>query len=82
MKPLARTIFVAGIIFVVIAAVATGEATDTTGFIILSLVVGVGLLGIVLVARTGRVQPGTCSECNGVISPNAPYCKHCGAPTR
>ena len=80
MNPLARAIFVTGIIFVVIAAVTTGRAPDATGFIILSLVVGVGLLGIALVSRTGRVQPATCSECNGLISPNAPYCKHCGAP--
>ena len=80
MNPLARAIFVAGIIFVLIAAIGTGSGTDATGLVILSLVVGVGLLGIALLSRTGRVQPATCSECNGLISPNAPYCKHCGAP--
>ena len=81
MKPLARAIFVAGIIFVLLAAVATAS-TDATGLIILSLVIGVGLLGIALVSRTGRVRPEVCSRCNGLISASAPYCKHCGAPTR
>jgi predicted amidophosphoribosyltransferase len=43
------------------------------------------LLGLVVIAaaikvRGGRISPGECPNCGGLISPNAPYCKHCGAP--
>lgn len=55
---------------------------DATAIVILLVIVAVGLLGVVVAARfeTGGAQPARCAECGGVISPHAPYCKHCGAP--
>jgi hypothetical protein len=53
---------------------------DSTAVIILVFVIAFGLLSILAArkARSGAVSPGTCPECGGVVSPNAPYCKHCG----
>ena len=66
-------------------AVATGLAVavglDTTGAIILGLLFGMGLLAVAVVRKSdaGSVHPAQCPECGGLLSPNAPYCKHCGA---
>ena len=48
---------------------------------ILAAMAVVGGLAIAVAHRSdGRgVGPTGCTECGGVISPNAPYCKHCGA---
>ena len=29
----------------------------------------------------GMTAPARCHSCGGLMSPNAPYCKHCGQPT-
>ena len=55
---------------------------DSTAIAILIALVSVGALAIA-VARgkdKGLTAPATCASCDGLISPNAPYCKHCGAP--
>jgi hypothetical protein len=77
---------------VTVAIVAAGIALTTTigaraGFgvitlIMLGLIVACGVL-VVAIARkskTGAVGPATCTQCGGLISPNAPFCKHFGAP--
>lgn len=81
MNAAAVAIVVAGLAVVLVVAVAAG--LDTTGAIILGLIVATGLLAIAVVRKTrqGSVAPAQCSECGGLLSPNAPYCKHCGAPT-
>ena len=64
-------------------AVATGVTFgfDARALIYLGLMVAVGILAIGVASRTDRrtVGPAHCAQCDGVISPNAPYCKHCGA---
>jgi hypothetical protein len=59
--------------------VATGF--DRTLGIILAFIVAFGVLAVAVLdkARSGTVAPARCEECGGLISPNAPYCKHCGA---
>lgn len=54
---------------------------DTTAVIILALMVALGLLAVAVAnrARLGKVGPAHCPDCGGVVSPNAPYCKHCGS---
>lgn len=54
---------------------------DAMGVVILTLVVGMGTLVIAVARRstTGEVRPAECSSCGGLVSPAAPYCKHCGA---
>lgn len=64
-------------------AVAVGASGGLDAFtaVVLVLIVLVGILAIAVARRsaTGRVKPATCPECSSVISPNAPYCKRCGA---
>lgn len=67
--------------FALTVGLAVAGGLDVTGAVILALVVAVGLL-VIAVARksgAGAVQPAECSTCKGLVSPNAPYCKHCGA---
>ncbi|MDQ4095368.1 MAG: hypothetical protein M3174_04080 [Actinomycetota bacterium] len=66
----------------VAVALALGLAAgfDSTAVIIFAFVVLFGALAIAAArkARSGAVSPGRCPECGGLVSPNAPYCKHCG----
>ena len=79
MKSAAVAIFVLGIALVLGLALASG--VDATGGVILALIVVLGALGIAVARKsaTGAVQPAECPSCGGLVSPNAPYCKHCGA---
>ena len=54
---------------------------DATSISILVVIALVGALAIAAANRSaaGEMGPATCEECGGVISPNAPFCKHCGA---
>jgi hypothetical protein len=76
---LAVAIIVAGITVALVLGIVSGF--DAVGVVIFSLIVLVGALGVAAVTRfrSGEVVPAECRECGGVISPNAPYCKHCGA---
>jgi hypothetical protein len=77
---------------VAVAIVAAGIALTTAigaraGFgvvtlLLLLLIVACGLLAVAITrkSRSGTVGPARCTRCGGLISPNAPYCKHCGAP--
>jgi hypothetical protein len=79
---LALAIIVAGISVALVLGLVSGF--DTVGIVIFVLIVLVGALGVTAVLRyqSGDVVPAKCNECGGVISPNAPYCKHCGAAVR
>ena len=50
--------------------------------ILLGLIVALGALAIAVArkAQSGEVEPARCRSCGGLMSPNAPSCKHCGAP--
>jgi hypothetical protein len=65
----------------VAAALAIAVGLDSTGTIILTLILVTGFLAIAVVRKSGEgvVGPAQCPECGGLLSPNAPYCKHCGA---
>ena len=58
-----------------------GVGFDSGSLIIHGFIVMFGALGIAVAdkAKSGTVQPATCPSCGGLISPNAPHCKHCGA---
>lgn len=64
-------------------AVVTGlnYGFDSTAVVYLALMVGVGGLAIAIAGRSEKraAGPARCPECNGLVSPNAPYCKHCNA---
>jgi hypothetical protein len=72
-------VVVAGIVLA--SLVGLDRGFDATSAVIILLIVAVGVLGIAVArrSRTGEVAPARCSECGGLNSPNAPYCKHCGA---
>ncbi|MGH2806379.1 MAG: hypothetical protein ACRDKT_03795 [Actinomycetota bacterium] len=78
-----KLVSVAVIVIGIGLALALGMARgfDATAVVILALIVAVGALAIAALNRysSGSIRPATCDECGGVISPNAPYCKHCGA---
>ena len=78
MNTLAVAIVVAGLAIAAALAIAVG--LDATGTIILALVFATGVLALAVVrkSREGVVRPAQCAECGGLLSPNAPYCKHCG----
>jgi hypothetical protein len=72
-----RIILIAGIVFALGLGIVLG--LDAYGFLVLALVLSCGWLGFALLARSGEIIPAKCAACGGLISPNAPYCKHCGA---
>ena len=55
---------------------------DATSLVLFALLVAFGALSIFAArrVRSGAVQPARCTSCGGLVSPQAPYCKHCGQP--
>ena len=68
--------------FAAVAALAVANGLDAAGVVILGIVVAVGVVALAASRkiRSGAVTPGRCESCGGLVSPHAPYCKHCGAP--
>lgn len=71
-------IVAAGIALALVLGVSKGF--DATSLTILALIVAVGAVSIAVADRSerGTVAPARCDACGGVLSPNAPFCKHCG----
>ncbi|MDQ4064653.1 MAG: hypothetical protein M3161_01245 [Actinomycetota bacterium] len=80
MFKIAIGVVVAGIVYTTALAL-TGNL-DLYAAIVFALVVAAGFLSIAVVRKSssGSTAPVACAECGGLLSPNAPYCKHCGAP--
>ncbi len=76
----AVTVLVVGGIAVVVA-LGLAAGFDSTALVILAFILVLGLLAVSVArkARSGAVEPHHCRECGGLVSPHAPYCKHCGA---
>lgn len=66
--------------FAAVAALAVANGLDAGGVVIAGVVVGVGFVALAAGRRirSGAVEPGRCDSCGGLVSPHAPYCKHCG----
>lgn len=83
----ARWVLTAATVAIVLAGiglslvVGIGRGLDATALLMFLLIVAVGALAIAVArrSRSGAVGPGRCEQCGGLISPSAPYCKHCGA---
>lgn len=63
------------------ALLGAGYGFDDVAVALFFGLVVIGALAIA-VARgrdKGLTAPATCASCGGLMSPNAPYCKHCGA---
>lgn len=80
MNAIALLITGAGVVLAIGIAFNSGGGPVT--FVLLGLVLAAAALVVAVVRRqkAGGIGPAVCAECGGVISPNAPYCKHCGAP--
>lgn len=54
---------------------------DVATSLLLGLIVLLGGLAVAVARKSDRREtgPARCPECGGLVSPNAPYCKHCGA---
>jgi hypothetical protein len=65
--------------FVVSVGIVAG--LDAYAAVILGLILAFGAVALAVARRTrsGVIGPARCPGCDGVVSPNAPYCKHCGA---
>lgn len=65
-----------------VAALAVANGLDATGVVMAALVVALGVVALAAgrKIRSGGVSPGRCGSCGGLVSPHAPYCKHCGEP--
>jgi hypothetical protein len=75
----AIAIVAVGIAFVVAVAFLSGDAA-TAFYIAPIILLGVVVVGVAVKTRAGKIHPRECPNCDGLISPNAPYCKHCGSP--
>ena len=80
MTRIVTIVVVLGLIEAVVLGYTVGF--DIAALSILGTLIVVGALSVVIARKseTGAVQPATCASCGGLISPNAPYCKHCGEP--
>jgi hypothetical protein len=74
-------------IFVVLSLVEAvvlgiGVGFDVAAVAILITLVATGVLAIVIARKSegDAIGPAVCPSCGGLMSPNAPYCKHCGEP--
>ena len=67
------------VVFVVSVGIVAG--LDAYAAVILGLILAFGAVALAVArrSRSGAIGPALCPECDGVVSPNAPFCKHCGA---
>jgi hypothetical protein len=81
MKTAVVIVVVAGVVAAALAGAASG--LDATSLLLLGAILAVGALAIALVRKmgAGTVAPARCRRCGGLISANAPFCKHCLKPT-
>ena len=78
MSLVVRLLVGAGIVGAILLGLGLGF--DSGALVILGFIVIFGGLAVAVAdkAKAGLVQPASCPACGGLISPNAPHCKHCG----
>lgn len=75
----AIAVVVTGIALVVSVAFAAGRDAALVLYVAPVVLLGVIVIAAAVKMYKGRVGPSECERCGGLLSPNAPYCKHCGA---
>lgn len=65
-----------GLALVLVVALQSG--IDAVGVVLIAVIACLGRLGVAVARRAGAAEPARCRACGGLISPRAPYCKHCG----
>ena len=79
MKPAVVVLVVLAEAVALVLGFATGFDTTAIVILVLTIVAGAFAIAVTSKAQFGNVGPAHCDTCGGVVSPNAPYCKHCGA---
>lgn len=79
LSALAVAVVAAAIVLVVALAFAAGADAALIFYVAPIVLLGVVAIGVAIKTRAGSVGPEECPRCGGLTSPNAPYCKHCGA---
>lgn len=74
-------IVLVGVAVTFVVSVGLVAGLDVYAAVILGLILAFGTLALAVARRTRSetIGPAQCPKCDGVVSPNAPYCKHCGA---
>lgn len=76
----AIALVVAGIALVVSVAIAAGPDLASIFYVAPVVLLGIVVIAVATKTRAGGVHPRECPNCGGLLSPHAPYCKHCGTP--
>ena len=76
------TIAIVAVGVALVAAIGATGGFDATSIVYLLLIIALGSFAIAVARKAGRdaAGPRACHKCGGLISPNAPTCKHCGTP--
>lgn len=69
-----------GVALTVGLAVLNGFDTTTVVFLGLIVIFGAMAVAVTRMSSKGSIVPTPCANCGGLISPSAPYCKHCKTP--
>lgn len=77
---LAVTLLV-GLAIAFVVSVGLVAGLDAYAAVMLGFILAFGWLAVAVARRSrgGAIVPARCRNCGGMMSRNAPYCKHCGA---
>lgn len=79
MRAATTVIVVAGLLLAVALGLSRGFDGTSAAILVASALVGAVAIAAANRSSSGVTGPATCEDCGGVISPLAPFCKHCGA---
>lgn len=70
-----------GLAIAFVVSIGLVAGLDAYAAVILGFILAFGWLAVAVARRSrgGAIAPARCRDCGGVMSANAPYCKHCGA---
>lgn len=79
MRAVTATIVVAALLLALVLGLSRGFDTTSGAILVASALVGAVAIAAANRSSSGVTRPAACEDCGGVISPHAPFCKHCGA---
>lgn len=79
MRAATTTIVLAALLLALVLGLSRGFDGTSAAILAASALVGAVAIAAANRSSAGVTRPATCEDCGGVISPHAPFCKHCGA---
>lgn len=73
-------VVVTGLVMAVALGLEYGFDTAAVSMLFALVVLGALAIAVARGKERGLTAPARCGSCGGLLSPNAPYCKHCGQP--